>query len=95
MSEDIKFDLAAERLKAIAHPKRMKIISYLNENGESNISTIQSIMGLPQPTLSQHLSKLQKSGLLIRKKIRTEVFYSLEQNELIDSINKICKLSLD
>jgi ArsR family transcriptional regulator, arsenate/arsenite/antimonite-responsive transcriptional repressor len=56
----------ALRLKAIADPARVKIMSYLlsSESGEENSGDLAKVLGLTESTISHHLSQLRRAGLV-------------------------------
>lgn len=54
----------ALRLKALADPARVKIMSYLfsSASGEENSSELATALGLTESTVSHHISQLRRSG---------------------------------
>ena len=56
----------ALRLKAIADPARVKIMSYLlsSESGEENSGDLAKALGLTESTVSHHLTQLRRAGLV-------------------------------
>lgn len=56
----------ALRLKALADPARVKIMSYLfsSSSGEENSSDLATVLGLTESTVSHHLSQLRRAGLV-------------------------------
>lgn len=75
----------AEVLKAIAHPVRLCIVMGLIDNGSCNVSNMYSCLGMPQSTVSQHLSKLKSAGIIKGERNGTEIIYSVE-NEFAKKI---------
>lgn len=65
----------ADLLKALAHPVRLCIVRNLIETGGCNVSKIQGCLGMPQSTISQHLSKLKSLGIVEGKRMGTEITY--------------------
>lgn len=64
----------SEALKALAHPVRLRIVAGLLEN-ECHVKIIQANLGLPQSTVSQHLSVLRKQKILRAERRGNEVCY--------------------
>jgi len=62
--QDPKLETQAELLRALAHPTRLCIVKGLMDNGPRNVSQMQSCSGLPQPSISQHLSRLRAAGIV-------------------------------
>lgn len=60
---DIDFDRLAEVLRALSHPVRVKIVAALS-GGELCVKDLESILGISQPAVSQHLMRLRYAGLI-------------------------------
>ncbi|NWK72643.1 helix-turn-helix transcriptional regulator [Bacillus paramycoides] len=72
--QELKIEESVELLKAIAHPSRIQIILALLPNKQLNVNEIVNILQMPQPTVSQHLSKMK--GEILRSDRRgLEVYY--------------------
>lgn len=81
---DLKmYDKKADKLKALAHPHRLCIIKGLIEGG-CNVTKIQECLGLPQSTVSQHLSKLKAAGIIDGERKGLEVCYSVIDDDIIN-----------
>lgn len=76
------FELHAELLKALAHPKRLEILQLLREK-ELNVSTMQEMLGLPQANLSQHLTILREAGVVSFKKEGNQVTYKIAHQNFV------------
>jgi len=81
--DEIKHTLEekAEILKAIAHPTRLCILAMLIRDGESNVSDIQCCLDVPQPTVSQHLTRLKAAGIVGAARSGTEIIYRIKNAE--------------
>lgn len=66
---------AAEHLKVLGHPQRLRLLDFLRENGESRVGEIVRRTKLPQATVSFHLNKMRRSGLVISRREAREVYY--------------------
>lgn len=77
MRDDQQF---IDALKAIGHQARLRILEAILE-GERNVSQIEEASGVAQPTLSQQLAVLRKSGLVRTRKDAKLVYYSLDDAE--------------
>jgi ArsR family transcriptional regulator len=76
------FDLHANLLKSISHPKRLEII-HLLRNQKLSVNEIQKMLDLPQANLSQHLMVLRKSGVVGTEKSGKVVNYFLLDNRFV------------
>jgi len=65
---------AAETIKLLGHPERLKIVEVLDA-GESTVSDIQAELDLPQAIVSQHLAKLRGLGIVSAKRAGVHVYY--------------------
>lgn len=74
-----KINKVSRRLKALSHPDRLKIVSLLI-NAEYTVQSLSKKIGLPQSTLSQHLSILRGSGLVDYRKDGPFSHYSLSNS---------------
>lgn len=83
-----KYVEVAELLKVIAHPIRICIISGLIETGEANVTHMQTCVGTPQSTLSQHLQKLKAAGIVETRRNGLEIYYKVN-NELVEKLMSI------
>ena len=56
----------ALRLKALADPARVKIMSFLfsSPSGEENSGDLATALGLTESTVSHHLTQLRRAGLI-------------------------------
>ena len=65
MGDDDALQVAL-RLKALADPARVKIMSFLfsSEVGEENSGDLATALGLTESTVSHHLNQLRRAGLV-------------------------------
>jgi DNA-binding transcriptional ArsR family regulator len=71
---------ACELLKAMANEWRLMILCQLSE-GEKTVSELQSLLGLSQSALSQHLAILRRERIVRSRKHAQSVSYSLAGDE--------------
>jgi len=62
--------------KAFSDPTRLRILRMLQE-GELCVCDLVSVLGVPQPKVSRHLSYLRKSGLVRVRKEGLWCYYEL------------------
>ena len=67
-------------LKALANENRLVILRALAD-GEKNVSELEGILGIRQPTLSQQLARLRTDDLVATRRESKQVFYSLASEE--------------
>ncbi|MBS2038896.1 winged helix-turn-helix transcriptional regulator [bacterium] len=82
-------DFAADMLKCVGHPARLRIVEFLESNGEAPVNQIQEELDLPQPVVSQHLTKMKALGLLRARRAQGMVFYSVALPQLFKLLDCI------
>jgi DNA-binding transcriptional ArsR family regulator len=92
MFDDEQLEVATERLKAISHSIRLKILCFLMD-GEKNVGEIENEFGSTISNISQHLTVLRKASIITRKKEANFMFYSLK-NDNIESLMESIKKNL-
>jgi len=67
------------RLKALADPTRLRLVSMLlsSENGELCTCDVTEPLGLSQPTISHHFKKLTEAGLVTGERRGTWTHYRI------------------
>jgi len=79
---------AVELLKAMANEWRLMILCQLSE-GEKTVSELQSILGLSQSALSQHLAVLRREKIVKSRKHAQSVSYSLAGDDAPKVMNTL------
>ncbi|MGE0703883.1 MAG: ArsR/SmtB family transcription factor [Vicinamibacterales bacterium] len=67
---------AAELFRAIADPTRLRIL-HLLRSGELCVGDLVTVLRVPQPTASRHLTALRKAGFVAARKHSYWTFYAL------------------
>ena len=67
---------ASALLKTLANEDRLLILCNL-ATGEKNVTELQELLALRQPTLSQQLSRLRLGGLVEPRRAGKEVYYRI------------------
>lgn len=83
---------AAECLKCIAHPQRIRIIEILLQ-GNFSVEEIAALCELSQPATSGHLRLMEAKGLLTSERSGRTVYYSVAEPHLkgiLDCIRARC-----
>lgn len=81
----------AEFLRTISHPIRLMILKLLIQNKSMNVSSLYEALRLPQSTVSQHLSKLKATKVVVHNRKGLEVFYSIENEKVVALMDVIAK----
>ncbi len=80
---------AAELLRALAHPLRLKIIKFIDKNEVINVNKIYNTLKLEQSITSQHLRILRNVGLVSTKREGKFIFYTLNYDRMEEVIGTI------
>lgn len=78
------FELHAQLLKALSHPKRLEIIHLIRDQ-ELSVSDIHQMLDLPQANISQHLMLLRDAGIVKTHRSGKQIFYSLANKKFIQA----------
>lgn len=78
----VSLDLSSEILRALAHPLRMRILKFIDQQGEINVNKIYSSLGLEQSITSQHLKILRNAGLVETERNGKYINYRLSYHKL-------------
>jgi ArsR family transcriptional regulator len=72
-------EATAQLFKALAEPARVRIVNRLAQSEEPLCACdLPSFLGLSQPTVSHHLSKLTRAGLVNRQQRGKWAYFSLD-----------------
>jgi ArsR family transcriptional regulator, zinc-responsive transcriptional repressor len=89
----IEFDdlaLAAECLRTLAHPHRLRIVELLLRD-RYTVGQLAEACSIPSPMASGHLRLLQRCGLLSQEREGRNVYYRVAEPCLRDIVNCIRK----
>ena len=77
------YRIQAEYCKALSHPTRIKILSYL-ERGERCVCEIVPFLEDEQSNVSRHLAVLRRAGILSRRKEGVSVYYRVKDEKVFE-----------
>ncbi len=69
-------------MKALAHPLRLKILEYIDNQGVINVNRIYSTLNIEQSVTSQHLRFLRLAGVVNASKEGKFVHYNINYDVL-------------
>lgn len=81
---DAIYELQAEVLRTLAHPRRLQIIHMLAERPRE-VGSLAAELGVAQPNASQHLAVLRAGGLVVGERHGREVRYRLSDPEIVSA----------
>ena len=81
-----KLFVSTELMRAIAHPLRLKILEYIDQNDKIKVNSIYGHLKIEQSLTSQHLKILKTAGVVSAEKDGKFMFYSINY-PIIDRVN--------
>jgi ArsR family transcriptional regulator len=86
--DEERAERAAEILRALAHPVRVEIVRLLGE-GELCVKRLEEILGVPQPSVSQHLARLRYAGIIESERRGHLVCYRLRHEGAATAVDAV------
>lgn len=82
------YELHAELCKALSHPVRLMVVNALREN-ESSVSRLAAQIGVPVPSLSQHLAVMRQRGIVLTRRKGNEVHYRIANPKMLRAFDAL------
>lgn len=86
---DDKLQVSSEILRALAHPLRMKILEFIDQNEVINVNKIYNTLKLEQSITSQHLRILRVAGLVATEREGKFIHYKVDYDKLGNAVKAI------
>ena len=86
-----QLEAASSMLKAIAHPMRIAILSYLDNGQKLTVTEIHEKLKIEQSTTSHHLGIMKDKGVLSSKRDGKNTYYFLRHEQLSNIVECIGK----
>ncbi len=80
------------RMKALSNSTRLKIVNMLSHRKNMCVCELQSVLGMTQPSVSQHLKVLEQAGIIEQCRNGMWVEYSLVDLEDEDCLKKLLEI---
>lgn len=84
---------AADTLRLLAHPDRLRIVDALNTFHEMKVCDLTEYLGIAQSATSQHLNQMRRLGLLQTERRGKESWYSIGDKRAVGLVNFLCNCS--
>ena len=82
---------ASTLLKAMSNERRLLILCHLAE-GERSVGELETLVGLSQSALSQHLARLRRDRLVRTRRAAQSIIYSLDGTEALAIMDALTRL---
>ena len=88
------FQLHADLLKALSHPKRLEIIHLLRDQ-ELSVNAMQEMLDLPQGNLSQHLMVLREADVVKTRRNGKQIYYKVAHKNFIKASDAVREILIE
>ncbi len=88
---DDKLRVSSDILRALAHPLRMKILEFIDQNEVINVNKIYNTLKLEQSITSQHLRILRTVGLVETEREGKFIHYKVDYDKLVNTVKAVGK----
>lgn len=85
------YEQASALLKAMSNPHRLLVLCHL-ARGEKCVGELESIVGLSQSALSQHLARLRHDGVVKTRRDAQTIYYSLRGEDALTILTALAGL---
>ena len=86
-----KLDVASSVMRAITHPLRLKLITFIDQSRRVNVNKIYKSLKMEQSVASQHLRILREDDLVKAERNGKLIFYTINYVKLQDIANGVSK----
>ncbi|MCB0617849.1 MAG: helix-turn-helix transcriptional regulator [Saprospiraceae bacterium] len=80
---------SSELLRAVAHPLRLRILEFIDQNDTINVNKIYNTLKLEQSITSQHLRVLRLADLVRTERDGKFIHYSINYDKLSTMVKAI------
>lgn len=84
-----KLEVSSEILRALAHPLRIQILSFIDQHDELNVNKIYNTLRLEQSITSQHLRILRTVGLVNATREGKYMYYSVNYGQVEQTVRAV------
>ncbi len=84
-----KLTVSTELMRALAHPLRLKILEFLDQNKNIQVNQIYNTLKIEQSIASQHLRILKNAGVLMADKDGKYMHYTIDYNRVSNAVKAI------
>ena len=84
-----KLTVSTELMRALAHPLRLKILEFLDQNKNIQVNQIYNTLKIEQSIASQHLRILKNAGVLVADKDGKYMHYTIDYQKVSNAVKAI------
>jgi DNA-binding transcriptional ArsR family regulator len=82
--EPTESELLAKYFRVLSEPTRVRILEALENHGELSVGELVDLLGVAQPSVSNHLACLRWCGFVERERRHPNVFYRVADDRVIE-----------
>ena len=86
--EDQIYVYHTEMCKVFSHPKRLELINLLRDQ-EMSAGELGERLGLAPANLSQHLTMMRRSRIMVSRKVGNVVYYRIANPRLLEAFDML------
>ncbi len=79
----------AQKLKAVGHPIRLKLLCLIDEEDDPCVTDLWRCLQQPQPVISQHLAILKENGIVSAEVQKTRRVYTIIDPFIKELVTKV------
>ena len=84
-----KLTMSTELMRALAHPLRLKILEFLDQNKNIQVNQIYNTLKIEQSIASQHLRILKNAGVLVADTDGKYMHYTIDYQKVSNAVKAI------
>lgn len=83
------YDLEADAIKALGHPKRLLILDLLSDGKERSVGELLDETSMAQSNLSQNLAVMRTAGLLSTRRDGLQVYCRIADTRVVQAVRLV------
>ena len=87
-NDSLLYERQAALCKALAHPSRIQLLDMVGK-GERACADLQKQLGISKANLSQHVSQLRHTGMIVTRRHGKQLYCSLAMPEVKEACQMI------
>lgn len=87
--DDEKLQAASHKLRALAHPLRMRILEMIHQHKEIGLNDLLAALNLEQSLTSVHLHLLRIFNMVMVRREGTVIYYTINLEEIRKCVNAV------
>lgn len=96
MLEDQRiYEEQAELCQVFSNANRLMILELIKDGEERTVTEIEEQTGIPQPTISQHLSVMREKNVVTRRKDGVRSFYCIADDRFREGLETMRSILLE